>query len=269
MEEEEKQHFIDEPKPKQVLVNSLGHVRKTSSDKFISADPKPKEPESAADTSLVLHKPKKTETNFKQYDTFEFEDPSLGKIRMKTKVLESSAKLKVAKKKSNRVPFQHIHNILRNSNIPIRHLNFDEFEGEKCDCDLKQFYWDNLDTYYNKKAKIAIKENIDKGKRPTVSFAKMISEIIGKSIQERVDFNKVGKYSMLLVATLLIQAIVNKKIKHWSFTLLSFISYVFTSVGISSTLYFVFLKERGNQRLDDGKSAKENFLFKSLKAKVT
>jgi len=90
-----------------------------------------------------------------------------------------------------------------------------------------------------------VKEHNQKDIPNRISFAKVLSEMIKNTITSKVNVEKIGKYSMVLLATLIIQMIINKKIRHWSFSLINFCIFVFSSVGISSALYFLLFKKNG------------------------
>ncbi len=106
----------------------------------------------------LVRKNKENPYKIKEFDYVEIEDPFKGTMKYKTRVIESSDKLNSSRKRCNRVGFDKIHNILKKSNIPLKNIQFEDLDEFNCNCDLKQYYWDNLDTYYQKIAKNALKE---------------------------------------------------------------------------------------------------------------
>ena len=84
--------------------------------------------------------------------------------------------------------------------------------------------------------------------------------MIKNTIHSRVNYEKIGKYSMILLATFLIQMIINKKIRNWSFSLLNLLTFVISSAGLSGTMYFLLLKRTNNKLNDTKKETSTKYL---------
>ena len=83
-----------------------------------------------------------------------------------------------------------------------------------------------------------------------------------------MNYEKLGKYSMILLTTLVIQMIINKKIRHWSFNLLNLSSFLLTSAGISSTMYLLLFKNTTQNALPNVKESGSTINFNGVKTKI-
>lgn len=103
------------------------------------------------------------QNKIKEYDSLEYNDPEKGLVKYKTRIIQSSDKLVLqpGKKRNNKLSIANIPNILKFSNIPINKFKFEDLDTYDCNCDIKTFYWDNLDNYYSKKAKREIKDSTE------------------------------------------------------------------------------------------------------------
>jgi hypothetical protein len=261
------------------FINKDNKVRRTSSDKVLIKEDKEfiKEEKKEQKPVSLVRKSKENYNKIKEFDYVEIEDPDKGMMKYKTRVIESTDKLNSGRKRSNRVSFDKIHNILKKSNIPLNNFCFEDLDEFNCNCDLKQYNWDNLDTYYHKIAKNALKE--EKNLSPKVkkhinkvSFGNVLSELIKNHVHLKVNFEKIGKYSLILLSTLLIQAIINRKITHLSFSVLNFISFLCTSFGISTILYLGFFKGKKKmlegEQVRDKENKESSLMLNGIKARL-
>ena len=135
---------------------------------------------------LNIEKPSIIESNekIKEFDYLEYDDPEKGIVKYKTRVIESSDKLKRKKDRNNRISINKMHNILKSTNIPFNKIKFEDLDISDCNCDLKTFYWDNLDAYYTTKVKEAIKDKTVSPMSPKVLLNIILSSPLVKFYQK-------------------------------------------------------------------------------------
>ena len=152
------------------IEDKVADVKKVSSQSNLLNDNSEIRLKPKSEQKALMPAPSKKKEKVKEYDIVEVDDPEKGVVSYKTRVIESTAKLNTKKKRSNRISIERIHNILKNSNIPLDKFKLDDLDEFNCNCDLKEFYWDNLDAYYQKKAKNVLKDNTDINKLPKVTI---------------------------------------------------------------------------------------------------
>jgi len=158
-----------------------------------------------------------------------------------------------------------VQKVLQSSKIPPNYnINFENFNDFNYNQDLKSFYWDNIDAFYNKEVKKGLKSLIEEEKEmvPKLKFGEVIGNLIKKSIISKVNPEKIAKFSVVLIASFIIQLIISKKVRNISFSFLQTLIFLLTSAGISSAVYMLLLKDKDKTEKESPKERKTSTSFK-------
>jgi len=135
------------------------------------------------------------------------------KVTYKTKVLQSSDKMKKESKENS-------------------------LQG-RSNKEPKIFCWDNLDKFYEKEAKKALKGNSE----DKANFFALFTKALNNTILNRLDYDKLSKAFIIFCITFILQIIISKKARRWSLSLMHFLLFTGTSLGLGGTLYFLLKKK--------------------------